>query len=164
MLKLTKNNLFRALFVFMMLFISLKTVSAMDLKEANNKHDVDNNMLVEMSPQILIPIERTTIEEDGSTTVKESEVTCEVLMTPKVKAFLNKILGYIKIFGPILVVVLASVDFLKATVSQDSDALKKASAKALKRLAAAALLFIFPLLIQMLLDVVKINGITYCKM
>ena len=71
----------------------------------------------------------------------------------------QKLLDYLKILGPILVVILSSVDFATAIVSNNDDTMKKAQKKLITRLIAAVLLFLIPTVVQILLDVF---GMTSC--
>ncbi len=71
---------------------------------------------------------------------------------------LQKILNYIKIAGPILVVLLSALDFIKAVASSDENVFKKAQSRLVIRLVAALALFLVPTLVQLLLSL--INGIT----
>ena len=71
---------------------------------------------------------------------------------------LQKILNYIKIAGPILVVLLSAVDFIKAMASSDENVFKKAQSRLTIRLIAALALFLVPSLVQLLLGL--INGIS----
>ncbi len=71
---------------------------------------------------------------------------------------LQKILNYIKIAGPILVVLLSALDFIKAVASSDENVFKKAQSRLVIRLVAALALFLVPTLVQLLLGL--INGIT----
>lgn len=152
-----KKIIIRISFVFAILFIGMTNTRALE------KKDISNN--------IFNPILEVSIKKDNLINTEDSifvlagggRLDCDVLISDDSKAFLNKILGYVKIFAPLLVIVFGMLDFIKATVSQDNDAFKKAGSKFFKRLAAAALLFIFPALIQFLLEVIKIPGITYCK-
>jgi len=144
-------------FVFAILFIGMTNTRALEKKDISN--NIFNPILeVSIKKDVLINTEDNIFVLAGG-----GRLDCDVLISDDSKAFLNKILGYVKIFAPLLVIVFGMLDFIKATVSQDNDALKKAGSKFFKRLAAAALLFIFPALIQFLLDVIKIPGITYCK-
>ena len=59
---------------------------------------------------------------------------------------INKILNYIKILGPILALVLGSVDFAKAIVVSDEDNMRKVRSKFVKRIIAAMCIFFVPLL------------------
>ena len=43
---------------------------------------------------------------------------------------LQQILNYVKILGPILVVILSSLDFAKAIITSDDDSMKKSRKKA----------------------------------
>lgn len=70
---------------------------------------------------------------------------------------LQKLLNYIKIAGPILVVLLSSLDFIKAIASNEEDAFKKAQSRLIIRLVAALALFLVPTFIELLLGL--INGI-----
>ncbi len=71
---------------------------------------------------------------------------------------LQKILNYIKIAGPILVVLLSALDFIKAIASSEEDAFKKAQSRLVIRLVAALALFLVPTFVELLLGL--INGIT----
>ena len=152
-----KKIIIRISFVFAILFIGMTNTRALEKKDISN--NIFNPILeVSIKKDVLINTEDNIFVLAGG-----GKLDCDVLISDDSKAFLNKILGYVKIFAPLLVIVFGMLDFIKATVSQDNDALKKAGSKFFKRLAAAALLFIFPALIQFLLDVIKIPGITYCK-
>ncbi len=70
---------------------------------------------------------------------------------------LQKLLNYIKIAGPILVVLLSSLDFIKAIASNEEDAFKKAQSRLIIRLVAALALFLVPTFVELLLGL--INGI-----
>ncbi len=145
-------------FVFAILFIGINDIDALEKKKVNN--NIFNSISeVSIADDIFVNTDKNMFILAGG-----GKLDCDVLLSTDTKAFLKKILGYIKIFAPLLVIVFGMLDFIKATVSQDNDALKKAGSKFFKRLAAAALLFIFPALIQFLLDVIKIDGVTYCKM
>ena len=68
---------------------------------------------------------------------------------------LNTLLNYIKIIGPILVVLLSSIDFIKAVVGTDEKAMKQAQSKLVIRLVAALCLFLVPTLVQLLLSFIN---------
>ncbi len=65
---------------------------------------------------------------------------------------LQHALDYIKVIGPILVVILSSIDFLLAIVKSDDESMKKAYKKLTYRIILAILLFFIPLLVQVALD------------
>lgn len=68
---------------------------------------------------------------------------------------IQTILNYIKIIGPILVVLLSSFDFVKVIWTSDDESMKKAQQKLGKRLVAAVLLFLLPLLINIMFNLIN---------
>lgn len=65
---------------------------------------------------------------------------------------INSILSTIRIFVPILLILLGTLDFSKAVFSSSEEEMKKASSKFMKRLMAAILVFLIPTLVNFLLD------------
>ena len=61
------------------------------------------------------------------------------------------IIKWIKYIIPVAVIILGSLDFMKATSSDKDDDVKKAQANFVKRLIAAALIFLIPLIIEFVL-------------
>ena len=96
--------------------------------------------------------------EFGST-----EIGCDSLFdTTTPGAFgwvLKTILNYVKVIGPILVVLLSAIDFIKAVIGTDEKAMKEAQNKLIIRLVAAVALFLVPTLVQLLLSFINQ---TYC--
>ena len=76
-------------------------------------------------------------------------------------AWLKNILKWIKYILPVFVIILGILDFIKAISSGSDDEMKKAQGKFIKRLIAAALLFLIPALIEFILEVFKIES-TFC--
>ena len=73
---------------------------------------------------------------------------------------LNTIFNYIKIIGPVLVVLLSAIDFIKAVVGTDEKAMKEAQSKLVIRLVAAIGLFLVPTLVQLLLSFINASTCT----
>jgi hypothetical protein len=72
---------------------------------------------------------------------------------------ISEIFNIIMIAAPILVIVLGSLDFAKASLAQDENALKKAGTNFGKRLIAAVLLFLLPLIINIILGLAFDAGV-----
>ena len=68
---------------------------------------------------------------------------------------LNLILGYIRVIGPILVVLLSAIDFIRAILGTDEKAMKEAQSKLVIRLICAVALFLVPTLVQVLLSFIN---------
>lgn len=70
----------------------------------------------------------------------------------RLMSFISNILRWIKYILPIIVIVLGILDFIKAIGADKDDEIKKAQGKFIKRLIAAALVFIVPLILEFVLD------------
>lgn len=89
---------------------------------------------------------------------KENEYNnCESLIGDKITATINDILLYVRILIPLLLIGLGVADFVKAMISPDETAMKKAQNKFIKRLLIAAVIFLIPSLVNLLFDLV--NGV-----
>ena len=76
--------------------------------------------------------------------------------------FLVKILNYLRLLGPLMVLVLSSLDFAKAILTSDDESLKKAQSSLMTRLILAALLFVLPTLIEVILDIFGFTSSDVC--
>lgn len=84
--------------------------------------------------------------------LKENESECGVVLGDTFDKWVNNVMGAFYIIGPILVILFGTLDFGKATISNDKDALKKASNKFFKRLLALIALFLSPLLTKFVIS------------
>lgn len=75
---------------------------------------------------------------------------------------LQRILNYLKILGPMIVVVMSGIDFAKVIVTSDDEGMKKAQKKLITRLLLAASLFFLPELVVALLDIFGITSDATC--
>jgi len=76
---------------------------------------------------------------------------------------LQHLLDYIKIIGPVLVIVLSSIDFASVIVKGDDEAMAKAKKKLTTRLILAACLFFIPMFVSVLLDLFGITANATCN-
>ena len=75
---------------------------------------------------------------------------------------LQQILNYIRVIGPIIVVVLSSVEFAKVIIQSDDEAMAKAQKKLINRLILVVALFFIPTLVQLILQIFGITGDPTC--
>lgn len=75
---------------------------------------------------------------------------------------LQKVLNYLKIIGPFIVVVMSGIDFAKVIITSDDEGMKKAQKKLVTRLLLAASLFFLPELVVALLDIFGITSDATC--
>lgn len=71
---------------------------------------------------------------------------------------LQQIFNVIKIVGPVVVIVLSSIDFAKVIIKNDDEAMAKAQKKLIVRLILAALLFFIPMLVELALNIFGLTG------
>lgn len=76
---------------------------------------------------------------------------------------LQKVFNFMKILGPILVLVMTILDSVKAVTSGDKDELSKLLKKTAKRMIYAVLLFVFPTILNLILGWVTVHGTCYIK-
>ena len=74
----------------------------------------------------------------------------------------QQIFNFIKVVGPILVVILSSVDFVQVIIKSDDEAMAKAQKKLITRLILAALLFVVPTIVEVILDVFGMTSSSTC--
>ena len=113
----------------------------------------------------------TTIDNDASTGGNKDNVPddkynpgedvsgCEVV--PKeVRKWIRISLNFIKYIALILVIVLGTIDFIKAAGSGEPDAMKKAGQTFIKRVIAVIILFLLPMIVELILHLINLYGAT----
>lgn len=85
---------------------------------------------------------------------------CAILTGPILEK-LNWFFDIIKYGGAALAILLGALDFFKAVMSDEDKSTSKAAGRFIKRLIAAALIFLLPLIIQFVLNNVKIDGFNH---
>lgn len=79
--------------------------------------------------------------------------TCESILDKDLVTIINRILTWIRIAVPILVIILSSMDFGKAVLSEEKDEMKQAINKLVKRLVVAIIIFFIPTLLHLFVDI-----------
>lgn len=69
---------------------------------------------------------------------------------------------FIKFLAPVLVIVLSSMDYIKAITSHDAEGLKKANSKFIKRLVIGVLIFLLPYILDFLFEAFGVYDIQTC--
>ena len=84
--------------------------------------------------------------------IGNSSNNTECGFSKRLMAWISNILRWIKYILPVIVIVMGILDFIKAIAADKDDEMKKAQGKFIKRLIAAALVFIIPLILEFVLD------------
>lgn len=138
----------KAIITILLIITCVMFVSPVNTKalEVNNVNIVENNSSNALTNTINIASGETIL---GDPTDEDSVAWLVYL-----------VLNIIKIAGPILVILLSSVDFILVIVKSDNDAFAKAQKKLITRLVLAILLFLIPVIVQIILEVFGITGST----
>ena len=121
---------------------------------ALNNNLISNNILIADKEITMDDINKWGDESNKEQTCDPDNSLLGDPENPKSVAWLlQKILNYIKIIGPILVVILSSIDFGKVIFAGDDDSMGKARKKLFYRLVLAALLFFIPVIVEALLGI-----------
>lgn len=83
---------------------------------------------------------------------------CEVI-PESIRKWINNILNIIKYVALALVIALGALDFMKAAGSGEADAMKKAGQSFIKRLVAVVVLFLVPVIVELILNLINLYGV-----
>ena len=82
--------------------------------------------------------------------------------TNSVAWLLFTVLNWMRVIGPLAVIVLSGIVFAQAIVKSDDDTMKKAKGHLTTRLVMAGLLFLIPSVVKLLLDVFNLTSDPMC--
>lgn len=102
----------------------------------------------------------TALEDDVAElcTLPEPSGFCGSLSEDVVN-YIFKLFGFARYIVPVILIILSIIDYIKAIASDSEDEMKKVSGRFAKRLLAAALIFIIPLIIDFILGIFNIPGL-----
>lgn len=134
------------LVVLSFMFINPIDTKALDFNSANIVYKMDSNIL------------SNTVNIAAGNCVENDSILGDPECEDSVAWLVQLVLNIIKIAGPILVILLSSVDYIMVIVKSDNDAFQKAQKKLVTRLILAMLLFVVPVIVQVILGVFGISG------
>ena len=79
---------------------------------------------------------------------------CQEVLDSRLIAELRGILNIFRIVAPLLVVAFSIYEFLGAILSKDAERLKEANSRLMKRMLLVVLLFVLPILIDLILGII----------
>lgn len=77
---------------------------------------------------------------------------------PRTMAFIQEVLSWVKIVIPVLLILLGTIDFVKAIVAKDDDQMKKAQSDFVKRLIIGVTIFFVPMILRFILNIAGYGG------
>lgn len=147
-----KGTTFCFLLIIGLIMLSSFSVSAKSLATNNIKVSDFVQLADKESKAFSKACEQKTECTEDTSILGNIECECSVAW------LLNEILSYLKIIGPFLVLILSSIDFVKAILTSDDESLSKAQKNLITRLILAAALFVLPTLISVILNVFGITS------
>lgn len=84
--------------------------------------------------------------------IKENKNRCGKIFDDNFSDFVDGVMAIFYILGPIFLIFFGSLDYSKAVVSSEADSLKKANKNFAKRVAATILLFLSPLIVNIIIS------------
>lgn len=155
----------------------LNAINATDLTKKSELIDCAYKKLSEQAG--LSAAERQEIEDERASTESERTVfikeltrleanfnpdiadyDCSVLLDAEILDWISTAFLMIQIGATVFVILSGMLDFSKAAASAEADSMKKAGQKFIKRVMALMILLLLPFIIQFLLSLVEIPGLT----
>ena len=89
---------------------------------------------------------------------QESVYGCEVIPL-EIRNWIKSALNLVKYVALVLVIILGALDFIQAAVSGEADKMKKAGNSFVKRIIAVVILFLLPVIVELILGLIEIFGV-----
>ena len=136
-------------------------VLTVDLDEESSKiYDTDDSINGE-GGSYQEPNEGT---ENPGSTIPGVEASCD-LIDSEIWAEIRKILSWVQILVPIIIIAMGMIDFSKAVLADDQAAIKKATGNFVKRLIVGVAIFLIPIVLDVILKLVELPEVqgSLCK-
>ena len=91
--------------------------------------------------------------------LKRVEENCNSLFTKEGLDIIKKIVKYIQIIIPILLILLITIDMVKAMLANDDKKMKEAYSNGFKRIIAGIIIFLIPMITSILLGLEGVRGV-----
>lgn len=112
----------------------------------------------DMTESNVISVKREMSDAELKEIDEELEITTgETLECDTLDDLLSEYWTWVMILMPVITLLLITIDFVGAMLSNDSDSLKKSSSKALKRVLALVILLLLPIIINILFGLFSIE-------
>ncbi len=134
---------------------------AAKIKTKADQDLANGNITQEQHDEIVEKASQSYYDTMGVTSVigvnPSNDPNCYGLLGVQMTKIVNNIFTFVQFAGPILVVVLTIVDFIKAAATGTQDEIKKSSQRFMKRVIAAMALFFVPLICSLFFDLAGIT-------
>ena len=84
--------------------------------------------------------------------IEKNDINSDCSISNRLINWIRNIVKWVKYIVPVVVIILGILDFLRAIATNNDDNMKKAQGRFVKRLIAAALIFVIPFILEFILD------------
>lgn len=147
----------KAIIIILLIITSVIFITPMNTQAVSNDSAVLN-----VSDNVYVLDKVIDINENTDCVGSEDSLLGDPTDPESVAWLVQLALDIIKIAGPILVIILSSIDFIKVIVKSDDEEMAKAQKKLIIRLILTLLLFLIPFLVQFLLQIFGIVSDPTC--
>ena len=77
--------------------------------------------------------------------------------------FMQDLFSLIKIVAPALVIILSTIDYIKAITNSNADEMKKANGRTIKRLIIGLIIFFLPFILDILFELLGLYDLSRCN-
>lgn len=96
--------------------------------------------------------------ENTGVTGDSNEISCSALLGKKFSNFLKQAFWLISIFGILLLIIFAAIDFIKVITSSEDNAMSEALKKVKNRVISIILLLLLPILVNFIIEILNNNS------
>lgn len=144
-------------------------ITSEELEENLKQNELGASNLQEQLESTKDKILSGSISSSGDATVNSNGLDCESMLgNPKdnVKKppafYLQTIFDLMKYAAIIILIVFSVMDFMGAVTSQDDNAIKKATSKLMIRIVLCIVLFVFPIILELIFQLIDVYSPTTC--
>lgn len=109
--------------------------------------------MIGLSPVNARDVEGTTTEINSDSTTETDSAACQDQDIGNVVYLVKKLVGIMEIAAPVIVIILGSVDFLKATMAKDEQEMDKDKKRFVNRLILAVIIFLIFAVFQLITNI-----------
>ncbi|MDD6878627.1 MAG: hypothetical protein PUD59_00130 [bacterium] len=134
--------------------LSKKVDESNNMTESEKKAAIANNNKLEQNVEKTLKNYYIYTDNDDPC----EPISVEGVLDEDLRDVIDFVLKILKIAVPIGLIILITIDFSSAVISNDQDAIKKATSKAIKRAIAAVVIFFIPYIVDVLLDMPGVSS------
>ena len=135
----------------------------LDTTNTNADNNSESNRTDDPYPDFFPDLEEEQKENNCKTIfVKKDEATGEESFT-ELGSFMQDLFTLIKIATPVIIIILTTIDYVKAIASSNADDMKKTNSRTIKRLIIGLIIFFLPFILDILFNLFGLYDLSRCN-